>query len=113
MDIQEALERLNILSFDQIIFLNKAKLMYKVYNNIAPVYLHELFQIRDINLDNTASNLRSVAHKNYLLPQAKCNLYKGSFSYSGAVVWNSFPTNIKVASSLETFVRLCTEWLKM
>ena len=38
--------------------------MYKVYNNIAPVYLHELFQIRDINLDNTASNLRSVAHKN-------------------------------------------------
>ena len=49
-DIQEALERLNILSFDQIIFLNKAKLMYKVYNNLAPVYLHELFQMRDINL---------------------------------------------------------------
>ena len=32
-DIQEALERLNKLSFDQIICLNKAKLMYKVYNN--------------------------------------------------------------------------------
>ena len=112
-DIQEALERLNILSFDQIIFLNKAKLMYKVYNNLAPVYLHELFQMRDINLDNTASNLRSVARKNYLFPQAKCNLYKGSFLYSGVVVWNSLPTNIKVASSLETFVRLCTEWLKM
>ena len=44
-DIQEALKRLNILSFDQAIFLNKAKLMYKVYNNIAPVYLQELFQI--------------------------------------------------------------------
>ena len=86
--------------------------MYKFYNNLAPVYLHELFQMKDINLDNTTSNLRSVAHKNYLLPQAKCNLYKGSFSYSGGVVWNSLPTNIKVASSLETFVRLCTEWLK-
>ena len=59
-DIQEALERLNILSFDQIIFLNKAKLVYKVCNNLAPVYLHDLFQIRDINLDNTTSNLRSV-----------------------------------------------------
>ena len=112
-DIQEALKRLNILSFDQDIFLNKAKLMYKVYNNIAPVYLHELFQMRDINLDNTASNLRSVAHKNYLLPQAKCNLYKGSFSYSGVVVWNSLPTSIKLASSLDTFVKKCTEWLKM
>ena len=42
-DFQEALKRLNILSFDQVIFLNKAKLMYKIYNNIAPVYLHELF----------------------------------------------------------------------
>ena len=112
-DIQEALKRLNLLSFDQAIFLNKAKLMYKVYNNIAPVYLHELFQMRDINLDNTASNLRSVAQKNYLLPQAKCNLYKGSFSYSGVVVWNSLPTSIKLASSLDTFVKKCTEWLKM
>ena len=112
-DIQEALKRLNILSFDQVIFLNKAKLMYKIYNNIEPVYLHELFKMRDINLDNTTSNLRSVAHKNYLLPQAKCNLYKGSFSYSGVVIWNSLPTSIKLASSLDTFVKKCTEWLKI
>ena len=87
--------------------------MYKVYNNIAPVYLQELFQMRDINLDNTTSHLRTVAHKNYLLPQAKCNLYKGSFSYSGVVVWNSLPTSIKLASSLDTCVNKCTEWLKM
>ena len=60
-------------------FLNKAKIMYKVYNNLAPIYLHELFQMRDVNLNNTASNLRSVAHKNYLLPQAKCNLFKRQF----------------------------------
>ena len=112
-DFHEALKRLNILSLDQVIFLNKAKLMYKIYNNIAPVYLQELFQMRDINLDNTTSNLRSVAHKNYLLPQAKCNLYKGSFSYSGVVVWNNLPTSIKLASSLDTFVKKCTKWLKI
>ena len=112
-DFQEALKRLNILSFDQVIFLNKAKLIYKIYNNIAPVFLHELFQMRDINLDNTTSNLRSVAHKNYLLPQAKCNLYKGGFSYSGVVVWNNRPSSIKLASSLDTFVKKCTEWLKI
>lgn len=112
-NIQEALERLNMLSFDQIIFLNKAKLMFKIYNNLAPVYLHELFQMRDINLDNMASNLRSVAHRNYLLPQAKCKLYKGSFAYSGVMVWNSLPTSIKMTPSLNTFVKNCTEWLKM
>ena len=78
-DFQEALKRLNILSFDQVIFLNKAKLMYKIYNNMPPVYLHELFQMRDINLDNTTSNLRSVAHKNYLLPQANVTYTNGAF----------------------------------
>ena len=55
-DIQEALKRLNILSFDQVFFLYNAKLINKVYNDLAPVYLHELFQMRDINLDNLTSN---------------------------------------------------------
>ena len=87
----EALQRLDILSFDQTVFLNKAKIMYKIYNNLAPTYLQELFQMRDVNLDNTASNLRSVTHKNDLLPQPKCNLFKGTLSYSGVVVWNSIP----------------------
>ena len=110
--LQESLERLDILSFDQSVFLNKAKIMCKVYNNLAPIYLLELFQMRDVNPNNTASNLRSVAHKNYLLPQAKCNLFKGSFSYSGVVVWNSIPVDIKSASSLQSFVKKCTEWIK-
>ncbi|MCG8112744.1 MAG: reverse transcriptase domain-containing protein [Candidatus Thiodiazotropha taylori] len=113
VDIQEALKRLDILSFDQIIFLSKAKLMFKVYNNLTPEYIHELFQMRDLDIDNTTSNLRSVAHKNYLLPHPRCNLYKGSFSYSGAVVWNSLPTSIKLAPTLNAFVRRCTEWLKL
>ena len=86
--------------------------MYKIYNNLAPTYLHEIFQMRDVNLGNTASILRSVAHKNYLLPQAKCNPFKGSFPYSGVDVWNKIPINIKIASSLEAFVKRCTEWIK-
>ena len=49
----------------------------------------------------TASNLRSVALKNYWLPQAKCNLFKDSFSHSGLVVWNSIPVDIKSASLLQ------------
>ena len=58
--LKEALKRLNILSSDQIVFLNKAKIMYKVRKNLAPSYLQELFQMRDVNLNNTALNLRSV-----------------------------------------------------
>ena len=81
----EALERLNMLSFDQSIFLSKAKLMYKIQNNLAPAYLNEMFLMRDITLNNTASNLRSVTNKNLLVSKAKCNLFKGSLSYSGVI----------------------------
>ena len=91
-DFQEALKRLNILSFDQVIFLNKAKLMYKIYNNIAPVYLHELFQMRDINLDNTTSNLRSVAHKNYFPANKKRFWNIWVWLYEGLVELNGVGT---------------------
>ena len=77
--------------------------MYKIYNNIAPGYLHEMFQMRNVNLDSTLSNLRSVANKHYILPQAKCNLFKGSLSFSGVLIWNSLPLDIKNSSSLNVF----------
>ena len=63
--LENSLKRLNILSFDQSVFLNKAKIMYKVFNNLAPIYLQELSHMRDVTLNNTASNLRSVAQNNY------------------------------------------------
>ena len=108
----DAFQRLEILSFDQSIFLSKAKMMYKIHNNIAPSYLNELFLMRDTTLNNTASNLRSVASKNFLIPHAKCNLFKGSLSYSGVMVWNSVPVSIKNSSTLPIFVKKCTEWIK-
>lgn len=109
--LTEALRRLDILSFDQSVFLNKAKIMYKVHNNLAPSYLQELFQMRDVTIDNTASNLRSVSQMNYILPQAKCNLFKGSLSFSGVIVWNSIPVSIKQSPSLNSFVKKCIEWM--
>ena len=39
--------------------------MYTVYNKLAPFYLHEFVQLRNINLDNKTSTLWSVAHKSY------------------------------------------------
>ena len=110
--LHETFQRLNILSFDQSVFLNKAKIMCKIYNNLAPTYLQELLQMPDVNLANTSTNLRSVTHKHYLLPQPKCNLFKGSLSYSGIVVWNSISINIKIQKSLDIFIKKCTDWIK-
>ena len=40
--IIDAFQRLKILSFDQSIFLSKAKMMYKIHTNIEPSYLNEI-----------------------------------------------------------------------
>ena len=96
----EAFQRLNILSFLIKVFPpSKAKMMYKIHSNIAPSYLNEMFLMYDTTLNNTASNLRSVTIKNFLVPQAKFNLFKDSLSYSGVMVWNSVPVSIKGLSS--------------
>ena len=76
--LQEAIKRHNILSFHQTVFLYKAKIMYKVRNNLAPSNLQELFQMRDVNFNNTASNLRSVRQKNFN--------YKLNVTYSKAAL---------------------------
>ena len=47
-----------------------------------------------------------------IYPQAKCNLFKGSLSFSGVIVWNSIPVNIKNSQSLDIFVERCTYWIK-
>ena len=52
--------------------------MYKVHNNLVPSYLNELFLMRHISLNDTTANLRSVTGRNYIVPQAKCNLFKDS-----------------------------------
>ena len=101
-----------MLSFDQSVFLNQATIMYKVYNNLAPNYVQELFHMRDVNLNNTASNLRSVAQNNYIAPQAKCNFFKGSLTFSGVIVWNNIPLSIKMSQSLDIFVKRCINWIK-
>ena len=109
--LEEACNRLNILSFDESVFLNKAKIMYKIANNIAPAYLINLFRMRNSS-DVTISNLRSVANKNFLIPKPKLNLFKNSLSYSGAIIWNSIPLEIKDSNSLDIFVKKCKAWMK-
>ena len=66
--LDEARDKLRILSFDEIVFLNKAKIMYKVANNIAPSYLINLFQMRSAS-DDTITSLRSVTNKKFLIPK--------------------------------------------
>ena len=111
LHIEEARSHLKILSFDESVFLNKAKILYKIANNIAPSYLIDLFQMGKIS-DNTTSSFSSVANKIFLIPKPKINLFKNRLSYSGAVIWNSIPLEIKNATSINSFISKCTAWMK-
>ena len=68
--------------------------------------------MRDVNLNNTAFNLRSVSQNNHIVPQAKCYLLKGSLTFSGVIVWNSIPLSIRMLPSLDIFVKRCIDCMR-
>ena len=68
--LEDSRKQLDMLSFEEMIFVNKAKIMYKVATNISPVYLTEMFQLRGSNNDETMT-LRSDSNKNFKIPRPK------------------------------------------
>ena len=60
-------------------------MMFKSHNELAPVYLHDLFCERrtDYDLHDSFRKLN--------LPKPRINYLKRSFSYSGALLWSFLP----------------------
>ena len=76
---------------------HKAIVMFKSLNGLSPVYLHELFSERHTDYD-----LRDSFGK-LNLPKPRTNYLKRSFSYSGALLWNSLPESIRAIRSIGQF----------
>ena len=68
----------------------KALIMYKTLNELAPEYLQCLFTQRHVN----DYNLRNLEGK-LSLPKPNTNYLKRSFCYSGACLWNNLPQDLK------------------
>ena len=76
-------------------------MVYKSLNGLAPNYLSCKFIPRsDIN---NSYDLRNFANT-LAVPLPRTN--KNSFSYIGAVLWNSLPSNVRQAASLTSFRNL-------
>ena len=58
------------------------------------------------------TTLRSVSNENCIIPRPNLSIYKKSLSYSGSVVWNSIPHEIKNYSSLNCFTNKMLQWMK-
>ena len=100
---------LNMLSFEQSVFLNKAKIMFKVANSLVPQYICDLFQRRSEIAPHTS--LRSITNQKFTIPKPNLTLYKDSISYSGQVVWNSIPNQIKYSRNCSSFSENVVIWL--
>ena len=77
-----------------------------------PSYLCDLFQRRSECIINTT--LGSVSNENFIIPRPNPSIYKAStcISYSGSVIWNSIPHEIKNSSSLNCFAYKMLQWMK-
>ena len=72
-----------------------------------PDYLTEMFVDRSSVTNYTLRDtIRRLA-----LPQPYTNYLKNSFSYSGSMLWNSFPVELRQSSSLRKFKSDCSNFM--
>ena len=79
----------------------RANLMYKCTNNLVSAYLCNLFTPRTPNYYFRNAKKKKTIRTDYL---------KRSFSYSGALLWNNLPEEIRTSKSLGLFKRSSHRW---
>ena len=109
-NISESMESLKILTIYERLFLRKAKFMYKVSNSLTPVYINNLFNQRSHS--ETVPVLRSVTSNYYIPPKPNKEVFKQSMSYSGPLIWNSLPYDLKTVETINSFHLSCIKWIK-
>jgi exonuclease III len=96
----DMLSTLGWLSCKQRTDMHSAIMYYKILNDLAPPYLTNLItRVDQIHNHNTRSN----SGKNMFIPPIKSNSGKKCFSYSGAILWNSIPTQTRNSNTLPAF----------
>ena len=96
------LRYLEILPLKQKLMFSKALLVFKTYTNLAPPYLKQHF---------ICSNIRATSR--YITPtKPRIDLFKTSFSFSGASLWNTIPNQIKSCNSLTSFKTQLYKWIR-
>ena len=71
--------------------------MFKTLNDQSPEYLKDLFKPF-----STGYSLRNSDNK-LALPKPRTDFLKRSFSYSGAHLWNSLPSDVRAIRSYTNF----------
>jgi hypothetical protein len=87
----------------QRIDMHKAVVMFKILNDTAPTYLSDLFTNTHIT---KSRSLRSSSHNNIYPPRPRPELFTNTFAYTGSILWNALPQQVKSANTLSQFKSL-------
>jgi len=98
----ELLRMVNWVKLDRQRLVDKSTMMYKIVNNMVPDFLSSHFVFRS---DTLTYNLRD-SDCSLAIPQSRTNYCKRSLAYSGAVLWNSLPLDIRPSPSLDQNLNL-------
>ena len=82
--------------------IQKALMVFKSPNGLAPEYLSSTFIARS----NTTSHTFRDSVIKLTIPQPRTNYLRNIFRYRGAVLWNSLPETLRQAESLRNFKSL-------
>ena len=85
--------------------IQEATMVYKALHCLTPNYLSALFSQK-----NVPYNLRDCESK-LSVPHPRTNFLINSFRYSGAVLWNSLPLELRQSESLNSFRKGCRSFL--
>ena len=102
------LKKLGWLSIQNRLEYHKSVLMYKCINNSSPDYLCNSF---DMNTNSNVYLLRSSAKENLFVPRPNSNFMKRTVHYSGTILWNSLPPNLKLIQDIDLFKKKYTDYL--
>ena len=86
--------------------IQKAVMVHKSLYGLAPDYLRSMFVNRSIVANYS---LRDTEGK-LAIPKPRTDYLRNSFSYSGAVLWNSLPTDLRQTENPNQFKAGCTNF---
>ena len=75
--------------------------MYIIIKNICPDYLKNYVSYTS---DVSCRYTRSTNCNQLYTPKPNCELFRKSFMYSGAAIWNSPPLHVKNANSVNLYI---------
>ncbi|MCG7879038.1 MAG: reverse transcriptase family protein [Candidatus Thiodiazotropha endolucinida] len=108
-NILESMKDLKILTIFDRLYLRKAKFMYKISIGEIPQYVNEMFQKKQIN--ENEPQLRSASGQTFITPKPNKEIFKQSIAYSGPIIWNCLPPNLRSVENINIFHSHFIKWI--